>query len=126
MNIIDGSDRILLVTPPHVYPPDWEEHCVAKGRSLDRKVEITRLYADCITRLGQELSIPVANIYQDMEEFARTDQANSVDLTRIQSLLCDGLHFNAEGNRMLYRCVRKAIDEHFLGLSPDSMKPKVK
>lgn len=127
--------RILLLTPPAVYPPDWEAHCREKGRDLDRSVEHTRLYAEACREVyhqyikehgggGERNHLALVDIYAEMEQYAGiTSKENNctTQWQNVRSLLCDGLHFSAQGNQMLYKLVKRTIDKQFPELSVEQL-----
>lgn len=119
--------KIILITPPAVYPPDWESHCHEKGRDLDRSVEHTRLYVDACRdvyyKYTNNKNIALVDIYGAMENYAglKVNPSDTAQLQNIRSLLCDGLHFSAKGNQLLFELVKNTIVTKFPTLAIDNI-----
>lgn len=69
----------------------------------ERTNEHTREYASTIVQLGQELQLPVLDLWTLMQQYPGWQE----------ELLCDGLHFTSEGNRFVYKHLQKLINKAF-------------
>ncbi|KAJ2551919.1 isoamyl acetate-hydrolyzing esterase [Coemansia sp. RSA 1878] len=104
--------RVLLVTPPPVADRLYES--LFEGPA-DRCCEGTRLYADAVRTLAEELRIPCVDLWTAMETTATSTN------TPLDSFLWDGLHLNANGNDLLFNLLLQAIKSNYPELNPDSM-----
>ncbi|KAJ2529465.1 isoamyl acetate-hydrolyzing esterase [Coemansia sp. RSA 1935] len=104
--------RVLLVTPPPVADRLYES--LFEGPA-DRCCEGTRLYADAVRTLAEELRIPCVDLWTAMETTATSTN------TPLDSFLWDGLHLNANGNDLLFSLLLQAIKSNYPELNPDSM-----
>jgi len=106
--------KVILVTPP----PIDERMCLkadqerfpSLGRILRRTAANTATYAQGVRDLGQELGLPVLDVWSAMVTRSGNtrDQpicTGSIDAginEVLQSYLHDGLHFSGEGYKVLY------------------------
>ena len=81
---------LVLVTPP---PVD-------EARVKNRKLENTTAYAHACLKLGQQMNVPVANLFDEIQWVADWKK----------KCLSDGLHLSADGMNCLYTCLAKALD----------------
>ena len=110
---VDGKrTQILLLTPPPVDEDRWEVHCLARGRELDRKNDVTRLYARACLGLGKMMNVPVVDVWT---------QLGGADLAKVAPNLGDGLHLSAQGNVLVCEAVLRAIEEHYPDLVPGQL-----
>ena len=113
---------IVLVSPPPVYAPDWAAHRAKQGREMDRDPVVTRSYADACRTVALDLGVPLVDLYAEMiPNNLKNGNKCVVDDDEVKKLLCDGLHLSAEGNQLLYRLLRQAIDQHYSHLTPDAL-----
>ena len=62
--VIAHDPKILLITPPPVCEYKTQAHDREMGRTqISRLAEITRTYADAAIQVGQEMGIPVVNLW---------------------------------------------------------------
>ena len=69
----------------------------------ERTNDYTQRYAAAVVQLGQELSLPVVNLWSSMQ--TQPDWQNS--------FLCDGLHLTPAGNAFVYDQLQLSIDEAY-------------
>ena len=69
----------------------------------ERTNEFTKQYAQAVLELGQELQLPVLDLWTLMQQQPGWQE----------QLLCDGLHFTAEGNRFVYTQLGRLIDKAY-------------
>lgn len=110
---LDGKrTQILLLTPPPVDEDRWEAHCLARGRELDRKNEVTRLYAQACLGVGKTMDVPVVDVWKLL---------GGADLTEVAPNLGDGLHLSPQGNLLVCEAVLRAIEEYYPDLVPSQL-----
>jgi len=107
-----GRTQILLLTPPPVDEDRWEAHCLARGRQLDRKNEVTRLYARACLGVGKTMNVPVVDVWT---------QLGGSDLAEVAPNLEDGLHLSPQGNVLVCDAVLRAIEQNYPGLAPERL-----
>ena len=109
----DGArTQILLLTPPPVDEDRWEAHCLARGRELDRKNEVTRLYARACLGVGKTMNVPVVDVWT---------QLGGSDLAEVAPNLRDGLHLSPQGNVLVCDAVLRTIEQNYPGLAPEEL-----
>ena len=114
----DGSARVLLVTPPPVAEDRWksfliESRGVPQTAEPNRRLEVTRTYAEACVALGGELGVPTVDLYAAF--LAREDWP---------SLLQDGLHPSPAGHAVIGEAVLAAIAKHYPELTPQSYEDR--
>ncbi|KAG9462599.1 isoamyl acetate-hydrolyzing esterase 1 homolog [Eleutherodactylus coqui] len=85
------QDKIIVITPPPIYEPHWEDHCFTKGYKLNRLNSVTGAYAKACVQIGMESGADVVDLWTLMQE-SNSDYA---------VYLSDGLHLSDEGNQFL-------------------------
>lgn len=109
----DGTyTQILLLTPPPVDEGRWEAHCLARGRELDRKNEVTRLYARACLGVGKLMNVPVVDVWTEL---------GGTDLDEVAPNLGDGLHLSPQGNMLVCEAVLRAIELNYPALVPGQL-----
>ena len=107
---------IILITPPPVHEPSRLKHALVTYnitlKASERTNEVAGQYADAVIALGNELSLPVVNLWREFQEI---DDWGT-------TLLNDGLHLTPEGNQFVGKLVLKTITENFKQLQPEKMK----
>jgi len=107
--------RLILVTPP----PVDERKCIESDKAkypdmpenVRRKASVAAQYAQAIRDLGNELKVPVLDVWSAMMEraggIAHTDgPVGSLSAPRseiLQSFLRDGLHLSPEGYKVVHK-----------------------
>ncbi|KAI9915569.1 hypothetical protein PsorP6_007874 [Peronosclerospora sorghi] len=96
---------ILLITPPHV------DDAVRMARSpsgcAERTNAVTGLYAQACVDVARELNVHVLDMYTFFHTMPDRDRAQCLD---------DGLHFTAEGNRLVEQQLQAKIVHAFPSL----------
>ena len=142
--IKDHKDiRIILVTPPPVDERKLVEADQAKypgmGLVLRRTAKITARYAQAVCELGDELEVPVLDIWSTMTRCAAT-MARRISCTEgtvgneslpgshdaplnpmLQGLLHDGLHFSQSAYKLLFEELVALIQQKW----PDQMPERL-
>ncbi|KAM3931412.1 isoamyl acetate-hydrolyzing esterase 1 homolog [Leptodactylus fuscus] len=85
------QEKIILITPPPIYEPSWEQHCLTKGYKLNRLNAVTGAYARACAEVGRESGADVVDLWTLMQD-------GGSDYT---VYLSDGLHLSDEGNQFL-------------------------
>ncbi|GFS26526.1 isoamyl acetate-hydrolyzing esterase 1, partial [Elysia marginata] len=95
-----SREKIILITPPAVYEPDWMQDCKEKGRvcALDNKV--TAKYVQACLDVAEEIGTKKVDIYSEMMK--------EVDY---QKYLHDGLHFNKKGSQLLFNQLWPVVED---------------
>ena len=69
----------------------------------ERTNDYTKSYASAVVQLGQELQLPVVDLWTEMQ----------LEPDWQTNLLCDGLHLTSAGNTFVYEHLQPAIDNSF-------------
>ena len=69
----------------------------------ERTNDFTREYANAVVELGQEVQLPVLDLWTLMQQQPSWQE----------ELLCDGLHFTQAGNRFVYKHLGRLINKAF-------------
>ncbi|KAE8605036.1 hypothetical protein XENTR_v10014946 [Xenopus tropicalis] len=85
------QDRIILITPPPICEPAWEQQCLLKGCKLNRLNNTAGLYAKACVEVASECGTEVVDLWSQMQEGGK-------DYT---VYLSDGLHLSSEGNQFV-------------------------
>lgn len=114
--------RLILITPPSLD----ERMCLESAKAADptfpdvvtRKASTTAQYANAVKQIGQELDIPVVDIWGALIRRAggSTDEVShptgSIDRPRnetFQAFFSDGLHLTSSGYEVLYEELMSVI-----------------
>ncbi|KAF9246130.1 SGNH hydrolase-type esterase domain-containing protein [Melanogaster broomeanus] len=89
--------RVILITPPPVNTHQWP------GRVFEQ----TKLYAETVKEVGEQVSIPVADVWSEIWEAAGRDERSC------ERFLSDGLHLNAEGYEIIFNSIMKIVAEKY-------------
>lgn len=99
-NMIRSSDslwhspdtRIILITPPPISEKVRGKELASRDppQGLDRSLENTKLYADAVKKLGEELAVPVIDMFTPIKDAWK-------DEDEIKEYLSDGLHLTTAG-----------------------------
>lgn len=112
VRLLDGP--VLLMTPPPVDGEKYDRFCSSLGRKTGTlTLAATKTYAEAVCELGNELQIPVLDVFSDFLHSFANDAW--------KELLHDGLHLNDEGYRFMYQNIVKVIDARFPQFSPKNL-----
>ena len=140
--------RILLITPPPVDEYTMEAVKYIEGvTEVFRTAEITRKYADACRQVGEDLSLPVLDIWTIIQTKAGWKPGQrlpgSKDIPRSMVLgdlfrdgilyilwtrrrtytLCIGLHFSPSGYKVVFEAVKEKIERTWPEESPSNLRP---
>lgn len=76
---------------------------ITENTVAERTNDFTQSYAAAVVQLGQELKLPVVDLWSTMQ--AQPDWQNS--------FLCDGLHLTPAGNTFVYDQLQPAINKAY-------------
>ncbi|ORY05459.1 isoamyl acetate-hydrolyzing esterase 1 [Basidiobolus meristosporus CBS 931.73] len=119
--------RVLLVTPPPLIEQEWEKMCSFRGISLDRKSEVTKIYAQKCKDIGQEMNVPVVDLWKHFTKrirLARKDRIPGRRLLRgmqLKDYFLDGIHFSDLGNNATFCGIFATIKKHWPELDPEKI-----
>ncbi|KAG0320901.1 hypothetical protein BGZ99_004263 [Dissophora globulifera] len=114
--------QIILVTPAPVDDIMWEASLTAVQQTMDRSNNVTKEYADACAEVGEELHVPVVNLWKDIQcQLDGTCELHESD--QLQDYLMDGLHLRRMGNEVLYKGVLNTVATHFPHLHPTCWPP---
>jgi len=104
---------LVLITPPPVWEEKLMEMNVGKGKplALDRTNTRTLEYVNACKEAGQELAVPVLDLWTALE--GPSD--------RRALYLLDGLHLNDRGNECLAEELRRLVLTRLPHLSPQAL-----
>lgn len=147
----DPSTNLLLITPPPLDEAVWAEHRRQEHQPLDRKAKVTAQYAKAVKEVGQQVGIPVVDLWGeimarvdgDMTEKTCAvipDGDSGLDVTatsehgadvcpaettlvgcKLMDFLSDGLHLSAYGNEFLHLLILAKIRENYPEIEPDRL-----
>jgi len=105
--------RIVLITPPPVSEKVRGADLASRNPpiALDRSASNTKRYAEAVTELAKNLSLPVVDLYTPIASAAGDDE------DRLKTYLSDGLHLTPEGYTvrippLLYLLSKSVMDYH--------------
>lgn len=107
--------RLILITPPPINEAQWGKLCERDGLALNRTNESARTYAECISEIGRETSVPVADIWSRIMDKAHQEKRD------LSHFLLDGLHLNENGYKELYDLLLEIISEKYKDVHPDNL-----
>ncbi|KAK4546534.1 hypothetical protein LTR36_001751 [Oleoguttula mirabilis] len=138
VQVHEGVKIILVTTPPiderKALRADQEKYpTLAMQRVLRRTAANTALYAQAARDLGEELGVPVLDIWSAM--VARAGHSRHDPITpgsmeapvndTLQSYLHDGLHFTGEGYKVLYGELMALIERTWPEEMPARLRMKL-
>lgn len=94
--------KVLFITPPHI--DDAARLARARGGQLDRSNAVMGEYARACVETGQGLGVPVLDLHSYFNEKPAKER---------NAYLTDGLHFNANGNRVVDAQLRTKLSVEF-------------
>ena len=65
---------------------------------------------------AQERDLPVVDLHDVFQKYVKTHSVS------MESLFCDGLHFSAQGNQIVFDAVIETIINRFPKLNPQTSK----
>ncbi|RUS69497.1 hypothetical protein EGW08_022744 [Elysia chlorotica] len=86
-----SREKIILITPPAVYEPDWRQYCKENGKTAALDNKVTETYAKACLEVADEMGTKKVDVYSRM--------VKEVDY---QKYLSDGLHFSVKGSQLLF------------------------
>ena len=100
---------IVLITPPPIFSPKWEEFCKKYGRDKsDRTNEASRQYGLAMQSVGKELKCETLDTWTLL----------GGDAQGYERYLTDGLHLSEEGNKTIYEGLMKLVEDTIPNLAP--------
>jgi lysophospholipase L1-like esterase len=125
--IKEHKPKIIVITPPPV-----DEHLLARK---NRKASITAQYAEIVRDLSKELTdegldVKCLDIWTAfMQKCGWKSGGSLIGATEVEqdpivglpSLLSDGLHFNAGGNKLLFKELTELIRKEWYDLRPEAL-----
>ncbi|KAL9015278.1 MAG: hypothetical protein Q9173_000076 [Seirophora scorigena] len=123
------SPRLILVTPPPVNEYACEESDAAKGIvGTRRTAEHTMAYADACQRVGQDLGVPVIDLWDWCIRIAKYEPGHPLPGSKrvkrnsyLDEVLSDGLHLSPAGYRTLLELTMRHIQRVWPDQSPDAL-----
>uniref|UniRef100_W5NJI9 Isoamyl acetate-hydrolyzing esterase 1 homolog n=1 Tax=Lepisosteus oculatus TaxID=7918 RepID=W5NJI9_LEPOC len=86
-----SADRVILIAPPPLDEPAWEEECRRKGSPLNRLNAVTGQYAEACVQLAAECGTDILDLWTLMQK----------DGQDFSSYLSDGLHLSDGGSKFV-------------------------
>nr|POE66160.1 isoamyl acetate-hydrolyzing esterase 1 like [Quercus suber] len=132
--------RVILITPPPIEERKLHETDLRKfpelGHTLRRTAANTARYAEVVRHVGQELQIPVLDIWSAMMSRASSGEMvfhetppkplpGSLEMAPnavLDKFLHDGLHFSSEGYKVLYDELIMLIQATWPDQAPDKLE----
>lgn len=128
--------RIILITPPpccdHILGR-IERAAAPSVPSSQRKAQTTRKYAEAVKEVGNDLQVPVVDLWTAITRACGNDTCcdgadqvtGSLDRQRSSKLskfLYDGLHLSGEGYRVLFSEFMGTLLSNYPELSPRNLE----
>lgn len=128
--------RLILVTPPPVDERKLmqaDEEKYGLGPMLRRRAATTSRYAQVVRDLGEELSIPVLDIWSAMtkraghaaqshsDETGLPGSTDALENHTLRAFLRDGLHFSCAGYEVLFEELMGLMERNW----PDQLPSKL-
>jgi lysophospholipase L1-like esterase len=107
--------EIVFISPPPVEEKLWEQHCISKGRSMDRSATQTPLYAAACKRAAERAKVHFIDLHHLIMDEVRNSESGK-DLTHF---LNDGLHLARGGNEFLFQQLKQLISTKITHLNPE-------
>ncbi|CAM6125924.1 unnamed protein product [Calypogeia fissa] len=102
-NLSDHT-HVVLITPPPIYEKAlivWAREAFGDTSGVPkRRNELAKMYAEECVKVGEEMGVPVLNLWSTFQETPNWQE----------KLLCDGLHLSAEGNVKVFEELVKILD----------------
>ncbi|KAF9207159.1 hypothetical protein BGZ49_001077 [Haplosporangium sp. Z 27] len=109
--------QVILVTPAPVHDTMWEASLAGVNKTLDRSNSVTKEYADACVQVGEELQLPVVNIWHDIQ--CQVDESCQLhESSNLEDYFMDGFHLKRMGNEVLHIGVMNAVALHYPQLHP--------
>ncbi|KAG0209360.1 hypothetical protein BGX33_005653 [Mortierella sp. NVP41] len=109
--------QIILVTPAPVDTDMWGSSLAAIQLPLDRSNNVTEEYAQACVEVGNELHVPVVDLWTDINCQVQGTCA-LYESNVLQDYLMDGLHLRRLGNEVLYKGIMNTVALHYPHLHP--------
>ncbi|TKA53902.1 hypothetical protein B0A49_13346 [Cryomyces minteri] len=123
------NPRVMLITPPPVDERLCEAGDLLKGiDEVRRTAENTASYAAAARRVGEELGVPVLDLWSSFMSAAGWSAGEPLPGSQVvarnvllNELLHDGLHFNPKGYKILFEEMMKLVAETWPDQVPDML-----
>ncbi|PIA13162.1 SGNH hydrolase, partial [Coemansia reversa NRRL 1564] len=115
--------KIILITPPPVGDKLYALKFALDGKTVDRRNETSKPYAEAVREVAKELSVPCVDLWTAIQIEVNAKQSNGIqsEFDGYEDYLSDGLHLNNNGNNMLFKLLMESITISFPELIPESM-----
>lgn len=100
----------VLIAPPAVCDEMW---AAREGTSSVRLAAVTKVYAHRCVQVAKELNVLCVDVHEEMERCAGVDG--------VARFLCDGVHFNGDGNRLVEEVLVRVLDSDDGTVSPSKL-----
>ena len=111
------KSAIILITPPPVDEQARLQHAFTTYgvvlEQSERTNQVTGQYANAAKRLGEEVQIPVLNLWEEFQKASPEDWKTV--------FLSDGLHLSPAGNELVGRLVLELIEKKLNHISVASI-----
>lgn len=108
--------KTVLVSPP----PLQQDGEKSKAKRLSAR---TQEYATACVTVAKEMGCPVVDLHAEMIGRLQAELETEEEVQKgLDKYLCDGLHLNAEGNRVVAELMLDMFRKDFPSLSPDVVK----
>ncbi|KAG8512413.1 Isoamyl acetate-hydrolyzing esterase 1, partial [Galemys pyrenaicus] len=105
--------RIILITPPPLCEPAWEQECRLQGCKLNRLNSVVGEYASACLQVAQDCGTDALDLWTLMQRDEVKEQSRLLMGTQkwrsygalprdFSSYLSDGLHLSPKGNELLF------------------------
>lgn len=101
--------KVILLSPPPINTHQRGAELAARDppQALDRSFEITKAYADKVSQIGSDLSIPVVDVWNALYNAAQREEK------ALSRFMDDGLHLNERGYEIVYDLLVNTIAVHY-------------
>ncbi|PLB48982.1 isoamyl acetate-hydrolyzing esterase [Aspergillus steynii IBT 23096] len=126
---IAQKPRIMILTPTPINEYQLQGFDEGKGNAHpSRTASYTKTYADAVREVGASTGVVVADVWTAFVAAAGWKEGQplpgSRDLPEIdafKALFTDGLHLTADGYRLVYDVIMKAIQENWPDQDPEKL-----
>ncbi|PVV02528.1 hypothetical protein BB560_003015 [Smittium megazygosporum] len=131
--------KFILITPPPLSEPMWARTVKKQNAPMDRSEENAKLYAEEVIKVGKKRNIPVVDVFTRIKNEINEIQAKQAEINALTNgttctgsrmvednlrwfgydqFFYDGLHFNANGNTILFEMLYETIITNYPDLVP--------
>ncbi|PVV02530.1 hypothetical protein BB560_003017 [Smittium megazygosporum] len=134
--------KFVLITPPPVCEPAWRVTAEKRKLSSVRCEKKSKLYAEEVIKVGKKRNIPVVDVFTRIKTEINEIQAKQAEINVLTNgttstgskmvednlrwfgydqFFYDGLHFNANGSKIMFEMLYDTIITNYPDLAPKKL-----